>query len=143
MARPSEIRQKGFDKVVAELALTHSEQQIVDFLAEKHSFKTSKSAVHRIVTPLRKEAGELVRAKVNKQVDEDLPADLDQLNEIREVYRKIYQNEEARVCDRIQAADKARAVIDTKLKYSSAGSGGEGKGPVVTVYLPDNGRDRQ
>jgi hypothetical protein len=139
MSARKSIEKSGLSEVVSKLALSHSEREIVDILARDHKFFTSQSAVHRFVSPLRAEVGERVKARVNDQVMEDLPDDLDQLNEIRDFYRTVYQDPEQRMCDRISAADKARAVIDTKLKYSGAGQPGKVEGGVV--YIPMNGRD--
>jgi hypothetical protein len=143
MPKISNIEKRGLTEVVAKLALQNSEREIVQILGRDHSFKTTQAAVHRFVSGLRAERSEQVRAKVNEAVVGRITSDVEELDHIAsDVLKGIYDDVEMQPSIRIQAADKARAIFESKMKFSGAGSGGDGESEIV-VYVPDDGRNPQ
>jgi hypothetical protein len=136
MSKISKIDAAGHGKLVLDLAVTHTSRDIAAILFKDHGLRVPHTTVANYIKANRSERAEQAKALVNDRVLEDLPKDLDQLDEIARFFRSIYQSEGIRVVDRIAAADKARAVIDTKLKYSGASSEG------VTVNV-DTGEWRE
>jgi streptomycin 6-kinase len=141
MTKISKIEAAGLGQEALALSLSHSAPEAYRLLREAHPGVDvgDLRSFQRYVSKARSERAARVKARIDEKVIEDLPDDLGQLDELKKFYREIYQDRGQRTCDRIQAADKARAVIDTKLKYSGAGAPVPA-GSAVAVYLPENGR---
>ena len=143
MTKITKLDRAGLGQEALALSLTNSAPEAYRILRERYPDVDigDLRSFQRYVSQGRADRAARVRAKIDDEVLEELPGDLDQLRELREFYRKIYQDENVRTCDRIQAADKARAVIDTKLKYSGAGAGGQGGQQGGLIFIDANGRD--
>jgi transaldolase len=144
MTKISKIDQYHLGDEVLQLSLSHSAPEVHRLIIEKYPDKDiSLRAVQRYISDANIERGARIRAKVDTRVDEDLPDDLESMARYKEVADEIAFNVEQPAMIRLAAVEKGLKVIDTKLKYSGAGVGGQSGVQPIAVYIPSNGRDAQ
>lgn len=117
MERLNKIDAAGLGATVMALAGHNSYRDIAAILTEKHNLSISYQAVGDYIKGHAEGNREKVRAKLDERLDNDLDTDLERLDTLYNFFISMTENEDVSNRDRISAADKARAVLETKYKF--------------------------
>lgn len=131
MSNLCKIDRAGLGEKILRLAKEgHSVRDIATILEREDSFKTNRQSVSNYITENRSELTKKIKAAFDDAVVEDVPDDVSELKHIAGILKSIYDDENVQPSIRINAADKARAIFESKFKFTGAGDKQE-----VTVNL--------
>lgn len=140
-AKSSRIDMAGLGPLVIELSGQHSYRDIALKLRTEHGVDVSYQTVAKYIKSHASENAEKTRAALNERLVKDIDTDVGGLDDLISFFRFMYNNEDVSDRDRISAADKCRAVYETKLKFSTGvGMGIEISGTLKFIRVEEQRR---
>jgi hypothetical protein len=121
MSTLCKIDRSGLGEKVLKLAKEGlSIRDIAARLEAEDSFKINRQSVSNYINENRVERAQTIKAAFDDAVADDIPDDVDELKHIALMLKSIYDDENVQPAVRINAADKARAIFESKFKFTGA-----------------------